>query len=267
MIYDPIVQQQQQPMTASYPLRLTMLAASLTVEDWHAVYRLGGIEGMPFVEGDEAVFRIKMLRLGFRDEISGERFKDGHVALAKILTAWSNSTFSTGGLRRVGYWRPKAEIVPHVERDSFYYQYLQAETEGRHVALFVSEDDLRRMGVDTKAEFLWARMMGDLAKMTAADALPFPAAKTWDPVLKDKVVAYLKAGREHESWCGYSACRLCGASNGSRCLTDGQWAWPEGLAHYVEEHSVGLPAEFVASIVYHLEHFTSEAIDYGATAQ
>ena len=29
-------------------------------------------------------------------------------------------------------------------------------------------------------------------------------------------------------------------------LTDGEWVWPEDLAHYVEKYHVRLPAEFVA---------------------
>jgi len=32
---------------------------------------------------------------------------------------------------------------------------------------------------------------------------------------------------------------------GSRELTDGEWIWPEGLAHYVEHHDVILPDAFV----------------------
>lgn len=32
---------------------------------------------------------------------------------------------------------------------------------------------------------------------------------------------------------------------GSKCLTDGNWVWPEGLAHYIEAHEVRLPDEFV----------------------
>lgn len=45
---------------------------------------------------------------------------------------------------------------------------------------------------------------------------------------------------------GYSPCRLCGlASNGNLDLTDGTYIWPEGLAHYVLEHSVRLPDEFI----------------------
>jgi hypothetical protein len=35
---------------------------------------------------------------------------------------------------------------------------------------------------------------------------------------------------------------------GSRCLTDGLWVWPEGLAHYVEHHDVYLPAEFLRTM-------------------
>lgn len=240
---------QQQP-SATRPLRMTMLAAGLTVHDWQTIYRLAGIEGMPTVVGDEAVFRAKMVTAGFRDEIAGERFEDGHVAFARRLAHWSNSTFSDDGLRRVGYWRTTATIQPHRESESSYHGYLQAATEGRHVSLYISEDDLQRFGLDTKAEFLWARMMGDLAKMTAADALPWPTPTGWDAGTKARVVGHLKAGREHESWRGWSACRLCGKpNNGSRCLTDGTWVWPEGLAHYVDEHDVGLPAEFVASVM------------------
>lgn len=50
------------------------------------------------------------------------------------------------------------------------------------------------------------------------------------------------------SW-GHSFCRFdCGASHhvlGAREYWDGAWAWPEGLAHYVECHDVGLPEDFV----------------------
>jgi hypothetical protein len=31
-------------------------------------------------------------------------------------------------------------------------------------------------------------------------------------------------------------------------LTDGVYLWPEGLAHYVREHSVTLPADVLAHI-------------------
>jgi predicted component of type VI protein secretion system len=35
---------------------------------------------------------------------------------------------------------------------------------------------------------------------------------------------------------------------GSADLTDGDWLWPEGLAHYIDSHSVCLPDEFVETM-------------------
>jgi hypothetical protein len=47
---------------------------------------------------------------------------------------------------------------------------------------------------------------------------------------------------------GLSPCRLCGQLNGSAEYTDGTYVWPEGLAHYVMEHDVRLPDEFVSHV-------------------
>ena len=44
--------------------------------------------------------------------------------------------------------------------------------------------------------------------------------------------------------------------NGSLELTDGTYVWPEGLAHYVEQHGVKLPGEF-------LEHARHVSETYG----
>ena len=38
---------------------------------------------------------------------------------------------------------------------------------------------------------------------------------------------------------------IIGAPN---ILTDGEWAWPEDLAHYVENYNVDLPQEFVRTL-------------------
>lgn len=66
------------------------------------------------------------------------------------------------------------------------------------------------------------------------------------------VIRYLRAGRVHETWRGFSWCRFeCGVSNremGYRDLTDGRWVWPEGLAHYVKRHRLPLPEEFLATV-------------------
>jgi hypothetical protein len=51
---------------------------------------------------------------------------------------------------------------------------------------------------------------------------------------------------------GYSHCRFqCGIPDsqmGSAEYNDGIWAWPEGLAHYVEMHLIALPDEFLTHV-------------------
>jgi len=83
-----------------------------------------------------------------------------------------------------------------------------------------------------------------------ADArFPDPAAlvdSEWDASERDNVASYLQEGLVVRAFMGYSTCRVCGfAQNGSLELTDGVYAWPQGLAHYVAEHSVRLPQEFI----------------------
>jgi len=69
------------------------------------------------------------------------------------------------------------------------------------------------------------------------------------------LTAYLRGGHVLETFRGYSWCRLeCGVAfelMGNADLTDGTWVWPEGLVHYVEEHGVALPDEFVRLAQYH----------------
>lgn len=65
-----------------------------------------------------------------------------------------------------------------------------------------------------------------------------------DPTVQRTVADYLRSGTVLAVAAGFSACRLCGAANGSAELTDGvHFIWPEGLAHYVEDHGVRLPDE------------------------
>lgn len=71
---------------------------------------------------------------------------------------------------------------------------------------------------------------------------------TWDARERSIVIDYLKNGNTKHSWRGSSSCRICGCSNGSTCLTDGVYIWPEGLVHYVQTHNVRPPAEFVNHI-------------------
>ena len=74
----------------------------------------------------------------------------------------------------------------------------------------------------------------------------------WCAAETERIVAYLRAGYNSHAYCGWSTCRFAGCVegefNGTRDFTDGEWGWPEGLAHYVERHAVVLPEEFIASM-------------------
>jgi hypothetical protein len=87
--------------------------------------------------------------------------------------------------------------------------------------------------------------------------LPYPhprqlVRQEWRSEDRSRIVAYLRTGQFLNSQIGHSYCRFaCGVPDramGSSELTDGEWAWPEGLAHYIESHSVCLPDEFVATM-------------------
>jgi hypothetical protein len=68
----------------------------------------------------------------------------------------------------------------------------------------------------------------------------------WDRDERIDTANYLRRGLVARAYLGPSECRFCGKHNGSLELTDMVYLWPEGLAHYVEEHAVRLPGEFVA---------------------
>jgi len=71
---------------------------------------------------------------------------------------------------------------------------------------------------------------------------------TWDSLEKERVVAYLRDSYYLNYFLGMSWCRFgCPypADIGSCDMTDGRWLFPEGLAHYVSDHSVKPPAAFL----------------------
>ncbi|MFC1431858.1 hypothetical protein ACEZDB_14515 [Streptacidiphilus sp. N1-3] len=70
----------------------------------------------------------------------------------------------------------------------------------------------------------------------------------WDSGEREIISDYLCQGQTARTFMGSSRCRLCGKSNGSSELTDGEYIWPSGLGHYVMDHSVRLPAEFVQHV-------------------
>ena len=71
---------------------------------------------------------------------------------------------------------------------------------------------------------------------------------SWDAEERQLVVEHLKRGMMIQAWMGFSACRFCGTANGNLDLTDGVYLWPQGLAHYVDEHAIRLPEEFVEHV-------------------
>lgn len=64
-----------------------------------------------------------------------------------------------------------------------------------------------------------------------------------------RLVAYLDKGVKYFQYLGHSYCRFkCGIPDGqmgTADMTDGVYVWPEGLSHYIEQHGVWLPQEFI----------------------
>lgn len=78
---------------------------------------------------------------------------------------------------------------------------------------------------------------------------------------RDTLVQFLRNGLVARTMMGYSPCRMCGVDNGSSELTDGTFIWPEGLAHYVEVHSVELPQVFIDYALDRIEEFFTSDVD------
>jgi len=85
----------------------------------------------------------------------------------------------------------------------------------------------------------------------------------WDEAEKQMVLKHLKCAQPAIRWRGFSSCRFeCGVAwekMGSMCMTDGNFIFPEGLVHYIEEDDVRLPQEFVD----HVKSYEEQAdLDY-----
>jgi hypothetical protein len=75
--------------------------------------------------------------------------------------------------------------------------------------------------------------------------LPWPKEAEWDEDEKAAVLEYLWNAEFTGHYKGYSNCRICGARNGYAERGDSKYNFPDGLAHYVEEHNVKLPRSFI----------------------
>lgn len=101
------------------------------------------------------------------------------------------------------------------------------------------------------------------------DGRPSPSRfvdKAWGATVTARAVAlYVRSGFLESFELGYSFCRICKRRSSDRSprpgerypdlalgcctLTDGDYLWPEGLAHYISEHAVRPPPEFVAHAI------------------
>lgn len=73
---------------------------------------------------------------------------------------------------------------------------------------------------------------------------------SWDRVERNRVIAYVSDPRfRGDGYRGWSDCRICGKNNGRSDFTDGVYVWPEGFGHYLSQHDVRPPADFVAHVL------------------
>lgn len=74
----------------------------------------------------------------------------------------------------------------------------------------------------------------------------------WHTAQLEHILKYLHTGHNFVTCSGWSTCRFRGCRegecNGCGNFTDGHWYWPQGLAHYIERHSVILPEEFIETM-------------------
>ena len=68
----------------------------------------------------------------------------------------------------------------------------------------------------------------------------------WNEEERQRVGAYLAGAPSIAAYRGISRCRLCGKMNGSHDFGDERYVWPQGFAHYVLDHAVKPPEEFIA---------------------
>lgn len=96
------------------------------------------------------------------------------------------------------------------------------------------------------------KMIGYWQEPGEIGELPHPRSfidSTWEVDLRKKIVDYLRSGIKFRGSWGYSKCRFDDGrpdvEMGSMELTDGVYAWPEGLSVYVERYNIILPQDFV----------------------
>jgi len=66
---------------------------------------------------------------------------------------------------------------------------------------------------------------------------------------EDKIVQYLLDGQKFSTVASLKECDICDTIAGSiNYHTDGKWLWPIWVIHYIKEHNLKLPENFIADI-------------------
>ena len=68
--------------------------------------------------------------------------------------------------------------------------------------------------------------------------LPYPCKSSLNKDLQEKVIKFLMQGVKTRSYKGWSSCRICGKSNGSSDMRNGEFEYPEGYVHYIQDHNI-----------------------------
>ncbi len=84
---------------------------------------------------------------------------------------------------------------------------------------------------------------------------------SWNEDEREAVASYLRSGTAVRHCMGFSMCRICGRKNGTSEFSDGTFIWPEGLAHYVEDHAVRLPQRIVDHATDAMERLESAPVE------
>ena len=72
----------------------------------------------------------------------------------------------------------------------------------------------------------------------------------WDVEERNRIADHLKkGGKVALYYCGYADCRICGEKLGCSERYDGTYLWPDGFDHYLVEHGVKPPEQFIKHVL------------------
>ena len=129
-------------------------------------------------------------------------------------------------LKMIGYWKASCEDNYPNPKDFISIQYWE----------------------DVSKMIFW-RFFREFAEKVFNDEMTGEEFRTeierWTNTTIEHVAVYLDEHKPCNKYYGFSGCRICGQGLGSFERTDGTYIWPEKLSHYIREHKIMLPSEFI----------------------